>query len=91
MMGLSEESDYENEFRFIAVNASRDDYHDVLFCVPIQRRYRELFHFVVRVQLDMDDILYADIDLMVDSKIFIDSMSYDTEVCMHDDNLISYS
>ena len=91
MMGLSEESDYEKEFRFIAVNASREDYHDVLFCLPVRRKYRDLFHFIVRVQLDTEEIMYADIDLLVDSKSFIDSMSYDTEVCMHDTNLITYS
>ncbi len=91
MMGLSEESDYEDEFRFIAQNACRGDHHDVLFCLPIQRPHREMFHFVVRVVLDMEGVMYADIDLMVDSRSFIDSMSYDTEVCTSEDNLITYS
>ena len=87
MMGISEESQFEKEFRFLATACRRDVIHPIVFCLPVKHNR---FHIIVKVELDMDsDCLdYVEVDLLVEGDCFIESFDFDTGVCAPTQTLI---
>ena len=87
MLGISEESEYTKEFKFISQNARRDVLSYVTFCMP----KGDMAHIIVLIQLDLEQLEYVEIDLLVELASLVEASGIDTKLCKFKENVLMFA